>query len=129
MNLRELAESDLAHTLEDEDGAGSAYVLIDKADGEYAVAGDYGDIGYLIDPSTGGAVQGRTITATCRMSTLASQSALAPERGWKVRIIGLDGKETTFFVQRVEPDRTIGLYRLTLGLRMKKANGNTNIEN
>jgi hypothetical protein len=115
MSVRELAESDLAETLEDADGAGSPFTLIDPTNTEYPLTGTFGDIGYLLDSETGLPVQGRTITATYRMKSLFEKTIYPPGRGWRVKVNGLDGAEHIFHVVNYEPDRTIGIGRLKLG--------------
>lgn len=118
MNLLELAEADLAATLEDTDGAGMEFVLVDKANAEYPVVGTFGDIGYLLNPETGLPVQGRTIAAAYRMSTLRALTETVPDQGWKVRVIDLAGTEQVLYVSRYEPDRTIGIARLKLAVKL-----------
>jgi hypothetical protein len=123
VNLRALAESDLRHTIEDANGAGTPYTLIAKGGAEYPVVGSFGDIGLLIDPITGEAIQGRAIIATVAAKTILTAAGRTPGRGWKVRAAALDGKTHTLFVQRNEYDRTIGVCRLTLGLKLKETEG------
>jgi len=118
-NVRDLAAADLKDIIEDESGAGTPYTLINDA-GEYPVVGTFGDIGSLTDPITGEAIQDRSIEATVIMETITAAAGKIPARGWRVRITGLDGKEITLYVQRNEPDRSVGLCRLTLGLREKE---------
>jgi hypothetical protein len=117
-NVRDLAAADLRLTLEDENGAGTPYTLIDKDGVEYPLVGTFDDIGLLIDPVSGEAIQGRAISATCRAQTILAASGKIPERGWKARVPGLDGKTITLFIQRNQYDRTIGLCLLTLGLKL-----------
>lgn len=117
MGIRELAEADLAATLEDTDGAGTPYTLIDKQGGEYPVIGTFGDIGYLLDPDTGASIQGRTITATYRLAALRQAAETTPEQGWKVRVTDLHGTVQILYVTRYEPDRTIGIGRLKLAVK------------
>ena len=116
MGLRELAESDLSETLEDESGAGSSFIIIDPKGNEFSITGTFGDIGFLLDNETGLPVQGRTITATYRIKTLAEKIGLAPGRGWKVIAKGLDDVEYILHVVNYEPDRTIGIGRIKLAV-------------
>jgi hypothetical protein len=120
-NVRTLAEADLANTIEDPNGAGTPYTLIERRS-EYPVIGTFDDIGLLIDPISGEAIQGRTITATCRLSTILALAGKAPGRGWEARIDDFQGAHT-LYVQRNEIDRTIGICRLTLGLKLEEAQG------
>lgn len=117
MSIRELAEADLGESLEDTDGAGTSYILIDKDNQEYPVIGTFGDIGYLLNPDTGLPIQGRTITATFRLSTLWQATETVPEQGWRVRVTDLHGTEQTLHVTRYEPDRTIGIGRIKLAAK------------
>jgi hypothetical protein len=121
-NLRSLAEADLANTIEDPNGAGTPYTLIAQSS-EYPVVGTFDDIGLLIDPISGEAIQGRTITAICRVKTIFALAGKYPKRGWKARIADLHGAVQTLYVQRNEIDRTIGICRLTLGMKPKEAHG------
>jgi hypothetical protein len=118
--LRARAEADVQRIIENARGAGTPYVLIDKEGAEYPVTGIFGDIGSLIDPVSGESVQGRSIEAVCMMKTIAAAAGKIPERGWKARATGIDGKELVLFVWRNETDRTIGLCRMALGLRPKE---------
>jgi hypothetical protein len=120
MNLRALAEKDLAFTLEGtETGGASEFTLFDKSGSAYPLRGTVGDIGYLLD-GEGNAIQGRQIVNTFRMSTLAAQTAEPPAKGNKIVQKDLSGTEWTLFVVRYEPDRTIGIGRLVLALDLSK---------
>ena len=115
-STRDLAAADMQ---EINDSEGIPYTLIND-EGEYPVRGIIGDIGSLLDPVSGEAIQGRSIEATVTTETLISHVAgKVPARGWRARVTGRDGKETTLFVKRNEYDRTIGLCRLTLGINLK----------
>jgi hypothetical protein len=106
--------------IEDASGAGTPYTLA-SGDAQFPVVGTFGDIGSLIDPVTGEAIQGRTIEATCVAQTILAAAGKIPARGWRAYATGLDGKGIALFVQRNEYDRTIGLCRLTLGLQLQEA--------
>jgi len=116
MNVRELAESDLADTLEDADGVGSPFVLIDDEKKEYHLTGTFGDIGYLLDTETGLPVQGRTITATYRMKSLFNYTNRPPGRNWQVKVKDLNDVEHLLNVVNYEPDRSVGIGRLKLAV-------------
>jgi len=113
MSIRDMAESDLAETLEGEEA--SPFTLIDPSGDKFELKGTLGDIGYLLDNETGLPVQGRTITAAYRIKTLLEKTVVAPGKDWKVKATGLDGKEYTLFVLNYEPDRTLGVGRIKLG--------------
>ena len=122
-NVRDLAAADARAIIEAENGAGSPIILINKKM-EYPVMGTYSDIGSLVNPITGEAVQSRAIEAAIPMETIMALAGEAPTRKWKARITEADGKPATLFVNRVEADRTVGLFRLTLGLQLsEKADG------
>jgi hypothetical protein len=105
--------------IEDADGGvGTAYTLINEK-GKYPVVGTFGDIASLVDPMTGVPIQGRTIEATVTMQTITAAAGEIPARGWRVCIKGIDGQDLFLYVQRNEPDRTIGLCRLTLGIHLE----------
>jgi hypothetical protein len=118
-NLSARASADLKRIIENENGIGTRYTLIDKGGKEYPLAGTFGDIASLVDPVSGEPIQGRTIEATCHMQTILAAAEKIPERGWKARVTRY-GKELVLFVQRNEADRTIGLCRLALGLQLKE---------
>jgi hypothetical protein len=117
MTLRELAQSDLKKTLEDKDGAGTPFTLID-GEAEYPVIGTFGDIAYLLMPDVGNPVRTRTIVATYLIETLRRQTARTPERGWRVRLTDIGGNEQILFVTRYEPDRTIGIAKIIMAAKL-----------
>lgn len=113
MNLRELAENDLFFVLEDACSSGSRFVLQDARGQSFDLIGQVGDVSYLLD-GDGAPVQGRMITVSYRISSLAALTAAVPKRGWRVVLKDLTGRVDTLFVVRYEPDRTLGIGRLTL---------------
>jgi hypothetical protein len=123
-NLSARASADLKRIIENENGIGTGYALIDKGGKEYPLAGTFGDIASLVDPISGEPIQDRAIEATCHMETILAAAGKLPERGWKARVTW-HGKELILFVRRSETDRTIGLCRLALGFNLKDGeNGN-----
>jgi hypothetical protein len=120
MTIRELAEADLKYTLENPNGSGTSFTLITPDGMEYSVIGTVGDIGIFYEPATGESTRNRSIVCTCRIRTLAEQTPLIPERGWKAVITDLQGKIINLFVNGNDPDRTLGLYRLTMGLDLEE---------
>lgn len=115
MGLREQAESDLAFTLEDP-SVGSPFVLIDPSGAEYPVVGTVGDIGLLIAPESGERIRSRSIVCSCRIKTLNELGANIPCRGWRARIMDLQGNALNAYVEGNDPDRTLGIYNLIIGL-------------
>ena len=78
-----------------------------------------GDIGYLLD-TEGNPIAGRTVTAIFRMSDLmANDEYMQPGRGWKVIYTDMSGHEWILYVERFEPDRTLGVGRLILSLNLE----------
>jgi hypothetical protein len=57
------------------------------------------------------------------MKTLKEMAAKIPARGWKIRMSDLEGNTVNGFVQGVDPDRTIGIYNLVIGIDLEDANG------
>jgi hypothetical protein len=120
MNLRELAAADTNTILNDISGAGTPFILFSADGNPFPLVGSYGDIGYLINPSTGMAIQGRTIEAVYSISDLKRQTEIEPGRGWRFVCNDLAGKEINLFVVRYEPDRTMGLARIKLAVDMNE---------
>lgn len=118
MNLRALAEQDLAVTLTDKDNGGAvSFTLLKPSGTGITLNGNLGDIGYLLD-TEGNPIAGRTVTAAYRMSDCLSDGGeyIEPGRGWKVIYTDMSGHEWILCVIRFEPDRTIGIGRLILSL-------------
>ncbi|GHU66648.1 hypothetical protein FACS189447_07960 [Spirochaetia bacterium] len=118
MNLIQRAAADARKILENENGAGTSFILSTKENEQYPVTGSYGDIGYLLNPQTGEAIQGRTIQAAYSMKSLREQTEREPEIGWRFTCFDLSGEQTDLFITRYEPDRTIGVARLRLALNL-----------
>jgi hypothetical protein len=119
MNLRDRAADDSKEILGDISGAGTSFILYSRDGEQYPVVGSYGDIGYLLNPATGEAIQGRTIEAAYSMETLRLQTEREPEKGWRFSCFDLTGKETNLFIVRYEPDRTIGIARIKLAVNLQ----------
>lgn len=114
MNLRERAAADAKKMLDDLSGAATKFIL----NGQYTIAGIYGDIGYLLNMSTGEAIEGRTIEAAYSLSTLAEKTEEEPQRGWSFECKDLSEKLLKLFIVKYEPDRTIGIGRLKLAVNL-----------
>lgn len=120
MNVRERAAHDAKSILNDLGCAGTSFFLTSNTTGkEYQVAGSYGDIGYMINASTGQAVEGRTIEASFSLLSLAEKTEEEPQRGWEFRCIDISGKTIKLFITKFEPDRTIGVGRVQLGIKLQ----------
>jgi hypothetical protein len=123
MNLRELAEADLAITLEDGlTGFGWPVTLTTPAGVQVNVTAQSNDISLMVDPQTGVLVSGRQASATVRISTLYAQGVSAlpfgePRRGakpWLAQFNDINGQSFTFKVVNGEPDRALGVIVLLL---------------
>lgn len=121
MNLRELAEKDLAHTLEDPNGFGWP-VTVTNPDGE-VLTGLYGmtnDISSAIDPDTGALVSNRLVTVSLRISTVVNEGFELPREvssgpPWIVTFDNLLGSPRTYKVIQTLPDRGLGYITCVLG--------------
>jgi hypothetical protein len=121
MNIRERAAADSKKILENVNGAGTPFVLVTKERQEFSIIGSFDDIGYLLNPATGEAIQSRTIQAAYSMESLRAQTPLEPERGWRFKVLGLSGELMELFVTMYEPDRTIGIGRITLAVVLNES--------
>lgn len=124
MNLRAMAEADLAHILEDEiNGPGQAITLT-RPDGLKAdLTGTSNDIGLMIDPDTGVAVAGRQATITLRTRTVLAKLHELPagikdqsRKPWVAVFNDINGQSHTFKIVEVMPDRSLGVITCTLEL-------------
>lgn len=120
MDLRELAETDLSQTLE-EDGQ---TVTVTSPEGHTAtVSGTVNDINLLIDPETGVPVNGRNINASLRLSTLRAEGMGIPKGvgdtqrlPWVLEYTPSTGVAIRTKVLAATPDRTLGTVLLRLEL-------------
>ncbi|MCK5641704.1 MAG: hypothetical protein KAJ19_12960 [Gammaproteobacteria bacterium] len=114
-SVLELAESDLAITLEDEGGTGRPLTITDPQGNSGSVNGQLIDIGSVIDPNTGMAVSGRFRGVTLRISSLSGQGLGIPEateqgQGWLIT----DPSGENLEIHSSAPDRTLGVVSLVL---------------
>ncbi len=130
MSLRQLAEQDLAITLEDgADGFGWPITLRDPSGNESAgLFGQTGDIHQVIDPDTGQAVSGRQAHVSLRMSSILADANISElpkviqspsAKPWLVVFEDLAGTPQTFRILETNPDRTLGL--LTMHIEVWKS--------
>jgi hypothetical protein len=119
MNVSELAEQDLAMTMESTDASGSPFTLIDPDNNEYPVVGTVGDISLLIEPESGEKIRSRSIACSCRMRTLGKLTGKKPARGWKARLTDLQGNSVDVYIAGCDPDGTMGVYNLTMSLDLE----------
>ncbi len=110
--LRAQVERDLSTTLE---GDWGVPVTVTNPDGRTReLDGASGDIGALIDPSTGIPVAGRTAHITLRLSSLKAAGFAIPQavtRGlpWRFGFEDRAGDDHEFSVRHSMPDRSLGL--------------------
>ncbi|MBP7735950.1 MAG: hypothetical protein KA369_08260 [Spirochaetes bacterium] len=118
MNLLEIAERDLEHTLE---ANGVPVILIDGDGTRYGTDGKLKaqttDIGFFIDPGSGVGVRGRTAEVNFRLSTLIRIGADIPDKkGWMIESTDIAGNPWTFAVEEALVDRTVGVVKITVGV-------------
>lgn len=124
MNLRTLAEADLAVVLEDDAGGfGWPIKVTDPEGNEGNLKGSAGDIGRLIDPDTGTAISGRFAGFTLRISSLTTAGLDLPrgisdenKRPWLIEFDDINGNPHIFKVVESDPDRTLGVVTCILEL-------------
>lgn len=126
MNIRQLAELDLAYTLEDTlTGFGWPVTMTDP-DGFTGngaqLYGQSNDISQIIDADTGTAVSGKQSAAVLRLSSVTAAGFSEPKgiadskrRPWLVTFDDVNGAGYTFKVEYADPDRTLGTVTLVLG--------------
>lgn len=123
MSIRLLAEKDLATVLEDAKfGFGWAITLTDPSGhSDESLVGQSNDISQVIDPETGQLVSGRAAHVTLRISSLTAagfsdlpRSVSGNSLPWVVKFQDINGNDHTFRVRQSDPDRALGVVRLTL---------------
>ena len=119
MNLRVLAEKDLAMTLENF-GEGVEITFTDLKENEYKVFGRVGDIGYSYD-TEGNRVAGRTVCAMWRLSKMMKdEKPIIPSRGWECQWKDVLGVAWKGYVVWPDIDRTLGIGRVWLSFDLEK---------
>jgi hypothetical protein len=120
MDLHQLAESDLAFTLE---GDGQTITLTDPAGSSADFQAISNDISLLIDPDTGVPVSGRNVNVALRIATLRTAGFQLPkgiedgaEVPWLVDYTTVNGDQIKAKVMASNPDRAIGVITLRLEL-------------
>jgi hypothetical protein len=125
MNLRTIAEEDLAVSMESEESFRWSIVLTDP-DGhsnteEEPLYGTINDVSGLIDPETGQFVSGRIVAMAIRISSLDDLGFGIPEgesnsnkKPWFVVFKDITGSSHVMKVSRGDPDLTLGIVNLYL---------------
>lgn len=125
MSIRDLAEADLAFTLEDVNGFGWAVTLTDPTGftGSSNVTAQVNDISQIVDPETGVAISGRQAAAVLRLSSVFAAGFALPVgiadgtgKPWLITFDDINGAPYTFKVEASDPDRTLGTVSLMLGV-------------
>ncbi len=124
MSLRQLAERDLAVTLEDSvTGFGWPVTLVDPSGVSANLTGQSHDIGLIVDPDTGVAVSGRTASIVLRMSSILAAGLEVPEgepktssKPWTVNTTDINGNTVTLKVDYAARDRSLGTVTLQMGV-------------
>lgn len=120
MGLREIAEADLAITVEDRDGGfGWDVVLLNPTEADNAAGSPL--VGLTVntmllgDPDTGVAVKGRRVSVAVRISSLPDPNTLPegiPDTDslpWRFRFSNLRSTERIWRVADTDPDETLGV--------------------
>jgi hypothetical protein len=122
MGLREIAEADLAVTLEDTAGFGWPITITDPGGFALQLTGQSDDIAQTIDPDTGLIVSGRRASVAVRLKALYDGGLSIPQgivdeasRPWLVQFEDINGLPYNFKVVQSNPDRALGLVTLILG--------------
>lgn len=120
MDLHQLAESDLAFTLE---GDGQTVTVTNPAGTSAPLKAISNDISLLIDPETGVPVSGRNANVALRVASLRAAGLEMPvgiEDGaqvpWLVAYTTVTGESITTKVMASNPDRSLGLITCRLEL-------------
>jgi hypothetical protein len=123
MSLIDIAESDLAFVLEDDqDGFGVEVIITTPAGLKKTLTGQSTDIGVLIDPSTGVGVIGRNCEIVFRISTLLLELGEIPKKSesgddWYVFThTNTNGETWNFGIEQVHVDRKLGIAKFIIGL-------------
>jgi len=117
MNIRALAERDLATTLEDgEYGFGWPAVITDPEGNFGCLSIQANDISALIDPDTGQMVSGKSIGVVIRIRTLQEKCLGIPrnvskrsEKPWTVEFTDVLGASGACKVISADPDYVLGV--------------------
>lgn len=120
MDLHQLAEADLAFTLE---GDGQTVTITNPAGVSESLKAISNDISLLIDPDTGVPVSGRNCNVAFRVSSLRAAGFELPkgvEDGaavpWLVQYTTVNGDTINTKVMASNPDRALGIITLRLEL-------------
>ncbi len=124
MNLREIAELDLALTLEDADnGFGIPATITDTAGTSSIINVQSGDIHVLYDPDTDVKISARTAHISVRIASLTAAGLEMPKaqpdqskNPYTFEFADSNGVIRKFIVSEARPDRTLGIVTIILEL-------------
>jgi len=118
MNFREIAEQDLALTLEDNIYGFGWPINITDPDGlNKDIFGQANDVAFQIDPQTGQAISGSIVTIAIRTKTLMevgfpvlpTSQPDKTKKPWIVIFNDINGNPGNFTIKETNPDKTLGL--------------------
>ena len=120
MDLHQLAEADLAFTLE---GDGQTVTVTNPAGTSAPLKAISNDISLIIDPETGVPVSGRNANVALRVASLRDAGFEIPkgiedgaEVPWLVEYTTVTGETITTKIMASNPDRALGLVTCRLEL-------------
>ncbi len=115
MNLIQQIESDLSFTLEDADfGFGVVVKFLNVHEEWVALHCQTTDVVFFLDTETSAAVNARTVEVVVRIASLEEANIPWPEQTSVVKYTPTHGEEQPCKIQRIDPDRKMGIIRLTL---------------
>lgn len=124
MNIRKMAEMDLAVTLEDsENGFGMPATLTDIAGNSAVLNIQSGDVHLLFDPGGEVRVNSRTAHASVRIASLTAAGLEMPKaqpdqdkNPYIFEFADANGVSRKFIASQPSPDRTLGIVTVILEL-------------
>lgn len=118
MNFREIAEQDLAITLEDNQYGFGWPINVTDPDGlNKDLFGQQNNVAFKIDPDTGTPVSGLIVEVSLRTKSIfdAGFSAIpepqpdTTKKPWIFQFDDINGNSGTFTIKETNPDKSIGL--------------------
>jgi hypothetical protein len=122
MNIREMAEQDLALTLEDaENGFGNEITITDPSGLSEILSGQTGDIHLVYDSEADAKVNNRIIHISIRISSLTALGFEIPRsqpdqssNPWLFEFSDINGNSGKFTVSDSMPDKALGIVTIIL---------------
>ena len=113
MSIIDLAESDLAATLESTSDFGQVCSLVNPDELYIDLSGQFSSIGQFIDPDTGVEVAGNFVQFTARISSITNGQPRGIEDESSKPWIVINGAEK-FKVFKTFPDKKLGILSMIL---------------